>query len=92
MEKKDTQAPGPLLKDANYDPESNDLRNVLSQCHLKLSDFSINDMQNCSLLPLRLPIVCFFCKCYFLNPCFQVLQDVLCINEIMHVISSSIWN
>ena len=45
MGKKDTQAPGPLLKDANYDSESNDLRNILSQCHLKLSDFSINDMQ-----------------------------------------------
>ena len=46
MGKKDTQAPGPLLKDANYDPESKDLRNVLSQCHLKLSDFFINNMQN----------------------------------------------
>ena len=46
MVKKDTHAPGPLLKDANYDPESNDLRNVLSQCHLKLSNFSTNDMQN----------------------------------------------
>ena len=54
MGKKDTHAPGPLLKDANYDPESKDLRNVLSQCHLKLSDFFINNMQNCSLLPLRI--------------------------------------
>ena len=28
-----------FLKDTNYDPESNDARNILSRCRLKLRDF-----------------------------------------------------
>ena len=39
----------PLLKEANYDLESNDSRNVLSHC-LKSCEFSRNYVSNCSTL------------------------------------------
>ena len=53
-----------FLKDTNYDPESNDARNILSRCRLKLRDFLQIIYQ---MVPDPWD---FLFKCYFNNPCY----------------------
>ena len=53
-----------FLKDTNYDPESNDARNILSRCRLKLPDFLQIIYQ---MVPDPWD---FLFKCYFNNPCY----------------------
>ena len=43
------RAQSPLLDDANHDLENNEWRNVLSGRRLKLRDFYLNYLSNCSL-------------------------------------------
>ena len=52
-------------EDANYDQENNDSRNVLSQCRVKLCDFSIQIISHCSMHRDCLAVKMFFKQVFF---------------------------
>ena len=60
------------LGDTNYDLESNDSRNVLSRCRLKLRDFFIftNYITNCSIRLIFSIHQFDFFKRHFNHTCF----------------------
>jgi len=74
-----------VLEDANYDLENNDLKNVLSECHLESCDFSITYILHCSRYPRCSAYQDFFKYC-FSNLCFQLPQNVMWTDEIKPVV------
>ena len=59
------------LDDTNYDLESNDSRNVLSRCRLKLRDFFFtNYITNCSIRLILSTYQFDFFKRHFNHTCF----------------------
>ena len=72
-------AESPLLKEANYDPERNDSRNILSRYRLNLRAIPTNYISNCSIHSRLTTYLVFF----------QLQQNVQRTDEMTCMISAS---